>query len=387
MSRPLAFVIAAWIINGWVSLFSLDAQIVVRSLCGTGQGPITPSGTILQGETINAQTGTTYTYLNADCGKLVTHSNAMAIAATLPQANSSIFQNGWFADVQNIGAGTVTITPTVSTIDGAASLAVTTGQGLRIISNGSNYFTQRGGAGSVISGGTVTSVATSAPITGGTITTTGTIACVTCVTSASSLSSGSIVQGGGSQASSTFTLGGDCTFSTPNITCTKTGGAAFATSATTDTTNASNITSGSLAIARTTHYGASVNNTSTNSINNTTDTIVTFNSVQRDDCTCYSAGTPNRLTIPSGGDGWWQVSVSGAWDNNGTNIRNLSLWKNGAIIDSGLTSTYINIGSATEYVSYGLYLVATDYVQLDVWQNSGGTRTINKVNLTAERVN
>lgn len=58
-----------------------------------------------------------------------------------------------------------------------------------------------GGGGS----GTVTSVATTSPITGGTFTTTGTIACATCVTSAASLTSGAIVIGGGSQASATDT--------------------------------------------------------------------------------------------------------------------------------------------------------------------------------------
>jgi hypothetical protein len=47
-----------------------------------------------------------------------------------------------------------------------------------------------------------------------------------------------------------FVMGGDCTFAAPNVTCTKTGGAAFATSATTDTTNATNIASGTLNSAR-----------------------------------------------------------------------------------------------------------------------------------------
>lgn len=56
-----------------------------------------------------------------------------------------------------------------------------------------------GGGGS----GTVTSVATTSPITGGTFTTSGTIACATCVTSAAALTSGAIVTGGGLQASAT----------------------------------------------------------------------------------------------------------------------------------------------------------------------------------------
>lgn len=94
---------------------------------------------------VNAQTGTTYTVLNSDSRKLVTFSNASAVAVTLPQAGaSSEFLTGWFADFQNRGAGTATITPTTSTIDGAASLALTTNQGVRIFSDGTNYFTQRG---------------------------------------------------------------------------------------------------------------------------------------------------------------------------------------------------------------------------------------------------
>jgi hypothetical protein len=103
-----------------------------------------PAGTAsIPDVTVNAQTGTTYTYLSTDKGKLVTHSNGSAIAGTLPQATGS-FGSGWWMDVQNRGAGTLTITPTTSTIDGAASLALTTGQGVRIASDGTNYYTMRG---------------------------------------------------------------------------------------------------------------------------------------------------------------------------------------------------------------------------------------------------
>jgi hypothetical protein len=102
-----------------------------------------PNPTIAVKEDVNAQTGTTYTVVTGDRAKLVTFSNASAVAVTLPQASAS-FPLGWFVDVQNLGAGTVTITPTTSTIDGAASVAVVTSRGIRIVSDGTNYFTLRG---------------------------------------------------------------------------------------------------------------------------------------------------------------------------------------------------------------------------------------------------
>jgi len=82
--------------------------------------------------------------------------------------------------------------------------------------------TGSGGAGVVVrrengawngsSGGSgVTSIATTSPITGGTITTTGTIACATCVTSASALTSNLPVIGGGGQATSVGTRSGNTT--------------------------------------------------------------------------------------------------------------------------------------------------------------------------------
>jgi hypothetical protein len=54
----------------------------------------------------NAQTGTTYTLVAADLGKLVTLSNASAITLTLPP---SVFATGNTINIQQIGAGQVTL--------------------------------------------------------------------------------------------------------------------------------------------------------------------------------------------------------------------------------------------------------------------------------------
>lgn len=53
----------------------------------------------------NAQTGTTYTLVAADLGKLVTLSNASAITLTVPP---SVFSAGNQIHIQQIGAGQVT---------------------------------------------------------------------------------------------------------------------------------------------------------------------------------------------------------------------------------------------------------------------------------------
>ena len=52
--------------------------------------------------TLNAQTGTTYTLVAADSGKLVTSSNASAIVITIPP---SVFAAGEQINVQSIGVG------------------------------------------------------------------------------------------------------------------------------------------------------------------------------------------------------------------------------------------------------------------------------------------
>ena len=52
--------------------------------------------------TLNAQTGTTYTLVAADSGKLVTSSNAAAVVITIPP---SVFAAGEQINVQSIGAG------------------------------------------------------------------------------------------------------------------------------------------------------------------------------------------------------------------------------------------------------------------------------------------
>ncbi len=92
----------------------------------------------------NAQTGTTYTLVAADSGKLVTSSNASAVVITIPP---SIFAAGEQINVQSIGAGLtsfvagagVTITSTGAT--SAAPILRAQNSACTIICTASNTFT------------------------------------------------------------------------------------------------------------------------------------------------------------------------------------------------------------------------------------------------------
>jgi hypothetical protein len=112
--------------------------------CGssTGGSAITTTGTIASVETVSLQTGSNYAVTNANCGQLVDLSNASAETPTIAQAGSGgNFTSGWYADICNIGAGTQTLTPATSTINGAATLPIIKGMCYRVVSDGTNYQT------------------------------------------------------------------------------------------------------------------------------------------------------------------------------------------------------------------------------------------------------
>jgi hypothetical protein len=59
---------------------------------------------------INAQTGTTYTTVLSDDGKLITCSNAASISVTVPPNSSVAYGIGTQINIAQLGAGQVTIT-------------------------------------------------------------------------------------------------------------------------------------------------------------------------------------------------------------------------------------------------------------------------------------
>lgn len=60
---------------------------------------------------LNAQTGTTYTTVLADDGKLITLDNASAITLTIPPNGTIAYGIGTQLNLMQLGAGQVTIAP------------------------------------------------------------------------------------------------------------------------------------------------------------------------------------------------------------------------------------------------------------------------------------
>jgi hypothetical protein len=95
--------------SSWVSISNPGdiTAIVTGTDSGLSGGVTSGAATLRLKLEFNAQTGTTYTLVAGDLNKLVTLSNASGITLTVPP---SIFSVGDQINIQQIGAGQVTLT-------------------------------------------------------------------------------------------------------------------------------------------------------------------------------------------------------------------------------------------------------------------------------------
>lgn len=114
-----------------------------------------------QSPAVNPQIGTSYTVGSSDYGQLITFANASPIAVSIPTPATAGF-NPFNAFFKNNGVGIVTLTPvSPATIDGAAFLALGSGQSAFVVSDGTNYRT------AIISATTQPLSVNSTPVSGG----------------------------------------------------------------------------------------------------------------------------------------------------------------------------------------------------------------------------
>ena len=83
-------------------------------------GATGPAGSWATTQVVNTQTGTTYTLLAADLGKMVTLNNASAVTVTV--GTSLGFSAGQSIDLMSLGAGIVTIAAGGATLNGTPGL-------------------------------------------------------------------------------------------------------------------------------------------------------------------------------------------------------------------------------------------------------------------------
>ncbi len=113
-----------------------------KFLKADGTWATTPLSTpvLTKSQELNYQTGTTYTVLSSDNNKLVVFNNNSTINVTVPQATGS-FGAGYWVDIHNMGSGLVVLYPQASVIQGLSPYIVPQGYSVRLVSDGTNYFT------------------------------------------------------------------------------------------------------------------------------------------------------------------------------------------------------------------------------------------------------
>jgi hypothetical protein len=162
------------------------------------------------GSTVRYASATTLTVGAGDNGNIIQQSNAGTVAATIAQAGvtAGFPEGGYQTLIQNVGAGTITLTPATSTINGAASITITQNNSLYVFADQAGNYIGVPIAGTT--GGAVASVAG----TTGQVTctpTTGSVICSLPATITEALN----FTGGLSVGSDAILLGGGLTTAAP----------------------------------------------------------------------------------------------------------------------------------------------------------------------------
>lgn len=120
-----------------------------------------------------------------------------------------------------------------------------------------------------------------------------------------------------------------------------------------------------------------VSTSGTISIANNTVSIISWNSENFDTDAFHSTSSnTSRITIPSGKDGKYQIIAQLQYAGNATGQRQVRLTKNGTFTNATIASIVGTPDQAFQIVEI-FDLVATDYIEVAAFQNSGGALNID----------
>ena len=128
-----------------------------------------------------------------------------------------------------------------------------------------------------------------------------------------------------------------------------------------------------------TFVGAQVTNTSAQSISNGAYTALNFQSEVYDTDGFHDNATNNsRLTIPTGKGGKYLLTCQANFASNSSGFRAIAIMKNGSASQIAYANSSPISGSSFTYAfSCVVSAVATDYFQMNVYQDSGGSLNVN----------
>lgn len=123
---------------------------------------------------------------------------------------------------------------------------------------------------------------------------------------------------------------------------------------------------------------AGVYNNTTQSINDSTNTALTFNTEDFDVGAMHDTGSnTSRLTIPASAGGLYWVNANTTFASNATGYRHLFIRKNGT---TNVLTGALNLGNATTVTMINcsgiLVLSAGDYLEIMAFQSSGGALNV-----------
>ncbi len=127
-----------------------------------------------------------------------------------------------------------------------------------------------------------------------------------------------------------------------------------------------------------TFVGCFVYGTANQTISNATVTTVPFAAENFDSNGFHDNSTNNsRITIPTGKGGKYLVVAQSSFAPNLTGFRQLRILKNGTAVQiSQMNNNASNTVDIQNNLSYILSLAAADYIEMAVYQNTGGNLTL-----------
>jgi hypothetical protein len=113
------------------------------------------------------------------------------------------------------------------------------------------------------------------------------------------------------------------------------------------------------------------------SVANNTLTAITFNSERWDIGACHSTSSnTSRLTVPSGGGGIYMIGGNVQYASSATGVRSTSIRLNGTTTIAAMSDNSLTATTLAHTICTMRRLAAADYVELTVFQTSGGNLNV-----------